>query len=301
MSDHSPATAELKHRGGGDLQQAWGGVSGLQVGFTAVAHEARRRGIGIEAVSRWMARGTADLVGLRHKGRIAVGADADLVVHDPTVPTVVDAARLAHRNPLTAYDGQAYDGRVLRTVVRGRVIAPRRARPLLGPDAGAGGGVTGQVHPPPRLLMGPGPITADPRVLRAMSAPLVGQFDPFMTATMNEVMALYRGVFDTANEQTFLVDGTSRAGIEAALVSLLEPGDRVLVPVFGRFGHLLAEIGYRCGAEVHTIEVPWGRGVRPGAGRGGGPLGAAEGARGGARRHLDHDVPTARRHRGRLP
>ncbi|WP_252274701.1 alanine--glyoxylate aminotransferase family protein [Nocardioides sp. LMS-CY] len=115
-----------------------------------------------------------------------------------------------------------------------------------------------QVNPPPRLLMGPGPVTADPRVLRAMSAQLVGQFDPWMTDTMNETMALYREVFRTANRQTFLVDGTSRAGIEAALVSLLEPGDRVLVPVFGRFGHLLTEIAERCRAEVHTIEVPWG-------------------------------------------
>jgi (S)-ureidoglycine-glyoxylate aminotransferase len=118
--------------------------------------------------------------------------------------------------------------------------------------------MTGPLDVPPRLLMGPGPITVDPRVLRAMSAQLVGQFDPWMTATMNEVMDLYRQVFRTANEQTFLVDGTSRAGIEAALVSLLEPGDRVLVPVFGRFGHLLVEIAERCGARVHTIEVPWG-------------------------------------------
>lgn len=120
-----------------------------------------------------------------------------------------------------------------------------------------------EIAPPPRLLMGPGPISVDPRVLRAMAAPLVGQFDPFMTATMNDVMALYREVFDTTNEQTFLVDGTSRAGIEAALVSLVEPGDRVLVPVFGRFGHLLAEIAGRCGAEVHTIEVPWGEVFAP--------------------------------------
>lgn len=117
----------------------------------------------------------------------------------------------------------------------------------------------GPISPPTRLLMGPGPINAHPRVLEAMSAPLVGQFDPWMTAAMNEVMALYRAVFRTANEQTFLVDGTARAGIEAALVSLLEPGDRVLVPVFGRFGHLLVEIAERCRAEVHTIEVPWGQ------------------------------------------
>lgn len=120
------------------------------------------------------------------------------------------------------------------------------------------GSTSGQVNPPPRLLMGPGPVTADPRVLRAMSAQLVGQFDPWMTEAMTETMALYRQVFRTENEQTLLVDGTSRAGIEAALVSLLEPGDRVLVPVFGRFGHLLTEIATRCGAEVHTIEVPWG-------------------------------------------
>lgn len=114
------------------------------------------------------------------------------------------------------------------------------------------------INPPPRLLMGPGPITADPRVLRAMSAQLVGQYDPAMTALMNETMALYREVFRTDNEQTFLVDGTSRAGIEAALVSLLAPGDRVLVPVFGRFGHLLTEIAERCGAEVHTVSAEWG-------------------------------------------
>ena len=114
------------------------------------------------------------------------------------------------------------------------------------------------INPPPRLLMGPGPINADPRVLRAMSAQLVGQYDPAMTAYMNETMELYRGVFRTANDATLLVDGTSRAGIEAALVSLITPGDRVLVPIFGRFGHLLREIAERCGAEVHVIEREWG-------------------------------------------
>lgn len=114
------------------------------------------------------------------------------------------------------------------------------------------------VNPPQRLLMGPGPINADPRVLRAMSSQLIGQYDPAMTGYMNEVMALYRGVFRTANDATLLVDGTSRAGIEAILVSAIRPGDKVLVPVFGRFGHLLCEIARRCRAEVHSIEVPWG-------------------------------------------
>lgn len=114
------------------------------------------------------------------------------------------------------------------------------------------------IDPPARLLMGPGPISAYPSVLRAMSAPLVGQYDPFMTATMTETQELYRQVWATDTDATVLVDGTSRAGIEAAMISLVRPGDRVLVPIFGRFGHLLAEIAERAMAEVHTIEVPWG-------------------------------------------
>ena len=83
-----------------------------------------------------------------------------------------------------------------------------------------------KITPPQRLLMGPGPINADPRVLRAMSSQLVGQYDPAMTHYMNEVMALYRGVFRTENRWTMLVDGTSRAGIEAILLSAIRPGDK---------------------------------------------------------------------------
>lgn len=120
-----------------------------------------------------------------------------------------------------------------------------------------------QLNPPQRLLMGPGPINADPRVLRAMSSQLLGQYDPAMTHYMNEVMALYRGVFRTENRWTLLIDGTSRAGIEAILLSSIRPGDKVLVPVFGRFGHLLCEIARRCRADVHTIEVPWGEVFTP--------------------------------------
>lgn len=119
------------------------------------------------------------------------------------------------------------------------------------------------INPPQRLLMGPGPINADPRMLRAMSSQLLGQYDPAMTQYMNEVMALYRAIFRTENRWTLLVDGTSRAGIESILVSAIRPGDKVLVPVFGRFGHLLCEIARRCRAEVHTIEVPWGEVFTP--------------------------------------
>lgn len=116
---------------------------------------------------------------------------------------------------------------------------------------------------PARLLMGPGPINVHPRVLRAMSVQLLGQFDPEFTGYMNEVMALYRGVFQTRNQWTFLIDGTSRAGIEAALVSTLSPGDDVVVVNAGRFGLLLAEIAERCDAKVTFVEGAWGTIVDP--------------------------------------
>lgn len=116
----------------------------------------------------------------------------------------------------------------------------------------------GDIDPPQRLLMGPGPVNAHPRVLRAMAADLLGQFDPEMTGFMNQTMALYRPVFGTWNQWTFLVDGTARAAIEASLVSLVEPGDTVLVINFGRFGLLLTEILARLGARVEQVSVPWG-------------------------------------------
>lgn len=119
--------------------------------------------------------------------------------------------------------------------------------------------VFGEIDPPQRLLMGPGPVNAHPRVLRAMSADLLGQFDPEMTGLMNETMALYRGVFETQNRWTFLIDGTARAGIEAALVSLIEPGARVLIVRSGRFGLLLTEICERLGADYETLDAEWGQ------------------------------------------
>ena len=116
-----------------------------------------------------------------------------------------------------------------------------------------------------RILMGPGPTMADPRVLEAMAAPLLGQFDPAFTAIMNEVMALTRFVFGTENTRTFPVPGTGRAGLEAAIVSLVEPGERVVVGECGRFGLLLIEIAERCGAEVVPVRAEWGRAIEPDA------------------------------------
>ncbi|WP_264876421.1 pyridoxal-phosphate-dependent aminotransferase family protein [Vibrio agarivorans] len=119
------------------------------------------------------------------------------------------------------------------------------------------------LNPPQRMLMGPGPINAYPRVHQALSQSLIGQYDPVMTGYMNQVQSLYRGVFHTQNQQTMLVDGTARSGIEAVLVSVLEPGDKVLIPVIGRFGHLLCEIANRVGAQVKTIDIEWGEVCMP--------------------------------------
>jgi (S)-ureidoglycine-glyoxylate aminotransferase len=116
-----------------------------------------------------------------------------------------------------------------------------------------------ELDPEPRLLMGPGPVDVYPRVLRAMSVALLGQFDPQFMRYMNEVMAAYRKVFRSQNQWSLLIDGTARAGIEACLVSILAPGDKLLVPIFGRFGHLKVEIGQRLGADVACIETDWGR------------------------------------------
>ena len=125
--------------------------------------------------------------------------------------------------------------------------------------------VPGDLLPGPRILLGPGPTMADPRVLRAMATPLLGQFYPEFTAVMNEVMELLRAVFQTDNERAFPVPGTGRAGLEAAMVSLLEPGDRVVVAECGRFGLLMIEIAERCGATVVPVRAEWGRMVEPGA------------------------------------
>lgn len=114
------------------------------------------------------------------------------------------------------------------------------------------------LDPPHRLLMAPGPTNVDPRVLAAMSKPTVGQFDPYMFKAMDEVQSMLRTIFKTHNKQTMVVDGTSRSAIEAAFVSVIAPGDPVLVCCAGRFGMLLKEIAERCDADVHVIERPWG-------------------------------------------
>jgi len=122
VSDHSPCTPELKLREAGDFAAAWGGIASVQLGLPAVWSEARLRGWGLPRVVELMARRTADFAGLPHKGRIAVGCDADLVVFDPGAEFTVDAAQLAHRNPVTPYHGRTLTGEVRTTYLRGRPV-----------------------------------------------------------------------------------------------------------------------------------------------------------------------------------
>ena len=115
-----------------------------------------------------------------------------------------------------------------------------------------------EINPSPRTLMCPGPVDADPRVLRAMSAPILGQFDPEFLGLMSETMEMARQVFQTKNAQTYTVDTTSRGGLETVLTGAICPGDKVLIPAYGRFGYLLQEILERCGAEITLLEKEWG-------------------------------------------
>lgn len=116
---------------------------------------------------------------------------------------------------------------------------------------------------PARLLCGTGPTNPDPRVLRAMAAPLLGQFDPEFTSIMEDVMASARQVFRTSNPRTFAVSATGRGGMEAAIASLVEPGDRVLVANCGRFGELFVDLATRYGARVSQVTAEWGHVIDP--------------------------------------
>ncbi len=114
------------------------------------------------------------------------------------------------------------------------------------------------LDPSPRVLLGPGPSMVPSRVLRALATPLVGHLDPEFLAVMNQVQQLLRYAFQTQNELTIPISGTGSAGMEAALVNFIEPGDDVLIGVNGYFGERLCDMAGRIGARVDRLERPWG-------------------------------------------
>ena len=121
----------------------------------------------------------------------------------------------------------------------------------------------GTLNPSARLLLGPGPSPISPRVLRACAAPLLGYLDPEYLTLMDETQELLRYVFETQNAWTACAPGTGMAGMEAALINLLETGDGVVICVLGAFGERMVEIARRCGAQVTRVDADWGSAVRP--------------------------------------
>jgi alanine-glyoxylate transaminase / serine-glyoxylate transaminase / serine-pyruvate transaminase len=120
------------------------------------------------------------------------------------------------------------------------------------------------INLPKRLLMGPGPSEVDPRVYRAMIQPVVGHMDPLFLEILSQLQELLRRTFRTRNPITFPIPGTGSAGMEAALINFLEPGDEAAVVVGGVFAGRMCEIIERCGVKPTRIDVPWGTVADPG-------------------------------------
>ncbi|HEV8716535.1 MAG TPA: alanine--glyoxylate aminotransferase family protein, partial [Candidatus Binatia bacterium] len=122
----------------------------------------------------------------------------------------------------------------------------------------------GELTPSVRILLGPGPSNVHPRVLKALSTPLVGHLDPEFIRLMDETKDLLRFVFQTRNPLTLPISGTGSAGMEACLVNLIEPDDEVVVGVNGVFGGRMVDIVERCGAKAVVMETQWGNIFTPG-------------------------------------
>lgn len=119
------------------------------------------------------------------------------------------------------------------------------------------------LNPPVRVLMGPGPSEIHPRVLRAMAANTVGHLDPYYLKLMDDMQSMLRSVFRTNNRMTMAISATGSAGMECAVVNVIEPGDSMVVCVNGVFGGRMADVAGRAGAVVTRVERPWGEVFEP--------------------------------------
>jgi alanine-glyoxylate transaminase/serine-glyoxylate transaminase/serine-pyruvate transaminase len=118
--------------------------------------------------------------------------------------------------------------------------------------------IIGELNPPIRVLLGPGPSDMHPRVLAALAKPTVGHLDPYYLVLMDGMQQMLRSVLRTQNRMTFAVSGTGSAGMEATVVNLIEPGDSMIVCVNGVFGARMTDVAGRAGAKVTRIDRPWG-------------------------------------------
>ena len=116
-------------------------------------------------------------------------------------------------------------------------------------------------HPPKRLLLGPGPSPVEDRVLEAMSAPVLGHLDPLFLRCMDDIQDMLRYVFETSNKVTVPISATGSAGMEAALVNIIEPGDEIVVCIHGVFGERMLDIIERAGGKPVIVRAEWGQAI----------------------------------------
>src|SRR5258708_6825987 len=121
-------------------------------------------------------------------------------------------------------------------------------------------------QPPRRILMGPGPSDVSPRVLGALARPTIGHLDPAFRGVMEEIKAALARLFNAPDHACVPLPAPGTAGMEAAMMNLLEPGDRAVVAVNGAFGGRMADMADRAGATGGTVRH--GRGQPPGPARG---------------------------------
>ena len=122
VSDHSPCTEDLKIFDIGDFQQAWGGISSLQLGISIIWTQAREQDVSLWQVMKWMSQKPAELAGLERKGAIKVGMDADFAEFDTEAQFTVEPTALFHKNQITPYQGKTLQGKIKQTWLRGELI-----------------------------------------------------------------------------------------------------------------------------------------------------------------------------------